>query len=62
MAEDFDRSIVGYVMAKMEEDEKQPRHGAAQTQLFFVLLQWAATDLCFVCRAHYLFGGSSNAS
>uniref|UniRef100_A0A7S1GMW4 N-acetyltransferase domain-containing protein n=1 Tax=Cyclophora tenuis TaxID=216820 RepID=A0A7S1GMW4_CYCTE len=27
VAEDFDQSIVGYVMAKMEEDDKQPRHG-----------------------------------
>eukprot|EP00549_Striatella_unipunctata_P017187 CAMPEP_0118706310 /NCGR_PEP_ID=MMETSP0800-20121206/20474_1 /TAXON_ID=210618 ORGANISM="Striatella unipunctata, Strain CCMP2910" /NCGR_SAMPLE_ID=MMETSP0800 /ASSEMBLY_ACC=CAM_ASM_000638 /LENGTH=200 /DNA_ID=CAMNT_0006608805 /DNA_START=88 /DNA_END=690 /DNA_ORIENTATION=+ len=27
VAEDFDEQIVGYVLAKMEEDEKQPRHG-----------------------------------
>lgn len=27
VAEDFDGKIVGYVLAKMEEDERQPRHG-----------------------------------
>lgn len=27
VAEDFDGRIVGYVLAKMEEDERQPRHG-----------------------------------
>jgi len=27
VAEDFDGKIVGYVLAKMEEDEKQPKHG-----------------------------------
>lgn len=27
VAEDFDGKIVGYVMAKMEEDEEAPRHG-----------------------------------
>jgi N-alpha-acetyltransferase 10/11 len=27
IAEDFDGNIVGYVLAKMEEDERQPRHG-----------------------------------
>ena len=27
VAEDFDGTIVGYVMAKMEEDEAVPRHG-----------------------------------
>ena len=28
VAEDFDGKIVGYVLAKMEEDERQPKHGA----------------------------------
>lgn len=28
MAEDFDGKIVGYVLAKMEEDDKLPKHGA----------------------------------
>ena len=27
VAEDFDGKIVGYVLAKMEEDERQPKHG-----------------------------------
>jgi peptide alpha-N-acetyltransferase len=27
VAEDFDCKIVGYVMAKMEEDDTQPKHG-----------------------------------
>ena len=27
VAEDFDGKIVGYVLAKMEEDDRQPRHG-----------------------------------
>ena len=27
VAEDFDGKIVGYVLAKMEEDETQPKHG-----------------------------------
>lgn len=27
VAEDFDGRIVGYVLAKMEEDEAQPKHG-----------------------------------
>mmetsp|Transcript_41189 Transcript_41189/g.46518 ORF Transcript_41189/g.46518 Transcript_41189/m.46518 type:complete len:268 (-) Transcript_41189:98-901(-) len=27
VAEDFDGKIVGYVLAKMEEDESQPKHG-----------------------------------
>lgn len=27
VAEDFDGKIVGYVLAKMEEDSSQPRHG-----------------------------------
>lgn len=27
VAEDFDGTIVGYVLAKMEEDETQPKHG-----------------------------------
>jgi len=27
VAEDFDGTIVGYVLAKMEEDESQPKHG-----------------------------------
>ena len=27
VAEDFDGKIVGYVLAKMEEDDSQPRHG-----------------------------------
>ena len=27
VAEDFDGKIVGYVLAKMEEDNSQPRHG-----------------------------------
>lgn len=27
VAEDFDDHIVGYVLAKMEEDERQPKHG-----------------------------------
>mmetsp|Transcript_40691 Transcript_40691/g.84699 ORF Transcript_40691/g.84699 Transcript_40691/m.84699 type:complete len:176 (-) Transcript_40691:156-683(-) len=27
VAEDFDAKIVGYVLAKMEEDDRQPRHG-----------------------------------
>lgn len=27
VAEDFDGRIVGYVLAKMEEDESQPKHG-----------------------------------
>lgn len=27
VAQDFDGKIVGYVLAKMEEDEKQPKHG-----------------------------------
>jgi len=27
VAEDFDGNIVGYVLAKMEEDESQPKHG-----------------------------------
>ena len=27
VAEDFDGKIVGYVLAKMEEDDKQPKHG-----------------------------------
>ena len=27
IAVDFDGTIVGYVMAKMEEDEAVPRHG-----------------------------------
>lgn len=27
VAEDFDGQIVGYVLAKMEEDESQPKHG-----------------------------------
>ena len=27
VAEDYDGKIVGYVLAKMEEDEKQPKHG-----------------------------------
>jgi ribosomal protein S18 acetylase RimI-like enzyme len=29
VAEDFDGKIVGYVLAKMEEDSSQPRHGMA---------------------------------
>lgn len=29
VAEDFDGTIVGYVMAKMEEDETLPRHGTS---------------------------------
>ena len=27
VAEDFDGQIVGYVLSKMEEDERQPKHG-----------------------------------
>lgn len=27
VAEDYDGKIVGYVLAKMEEDESQPQHG-----------------------------------
>ena len=27
VAEDFDGKLVGYVLAKMEEDETQPKHG-----------------------------------
>ena len=27
VAEDYDGKIVGYVLAKMEEDDRQPRHG-----------------------------------
>lgn len=27
VAEDFDGKIVGYVLAKMEEDDRQPKHG-----------------------------------
>ena len=27
VAEDFDGKIVGYVLAKMEEDQSQPKHG-----------------------------------
>ena len=27
VAEDFDGEIVGYVLSKMEEDERQPKHG-----------------------------------
>ena len=27
VAEDFDGKIVGYVLAKMEEDQRQPKHG-----------------------------------
>lgn len=27
VAEDFDGKIVGYVLAKMEEDERLPKHG-----------------------------------
>ena len=33
VAEDFDGTIVGYVLAKMEEDESQPKHGTLKTNL-----------------------------
>ena len=31
VAEDFDGKIVGYVLAKMEEDSSQPRHGTSKS-------------------------------
>jgi ribosomal protein S18 acetylase RimI-like enzyme len=31
VAEDFDGKIVGYVLAKMEEDEQQPKHGTSRS-------------------------------
>ena len=37
VAEDFDGKIVGYVLAKMEEDERQPKHGKVVVPFCFVL-------------------------
>ena len=37
VAEDFDGKIVGYVLAKMEEDEKQPKHG----ECILLLQSWS---------------------
>ena len=33
VAEDFDGKIVGYVLAKMEEDQSQPKHGKCELLL-----------------------------
>lgn len=56
VAEDFDGKIVGYVLAKMEEDEKQPRHGTSKmcqllpnekdflfVSITLIVLSWQAT-------------------
>ena len=46
VAEDFDGKLVGYVLAKMEEDETQPKHGTYCILIvswlrYFALLQVA---------------------
>jgi ribosomal protein S18 acetylase RimI-like enzyme len=33
VAEDSDGKVVGYVLAKMEEDESQPPHGTCDSKL-----------------------------
>jgi hypothetical protein len=43
VAEDFDGKIVGYVLAKMEEDESQPKHGELGT----------IADICFGQSFHF---------
>lgn len=37
VAEDYDGRIVGYVLAKMEEDETKPPHGASICVCVFVV-------------------------
>ena len=41
VAEDFDGKIVGYVLAKMEEDSSLPRHGKSQ----IILEEWTPEDI-----------------
>ena len=44
VAEDFDGKIVGYVLAKMEEDSKVPRHGTCVTFHYVTFM----FKLCYV--------------
>jgi ribosomal protein S18 acetylase RimI-like enzyme len=46
VAEDFDGKIVGYVMAKMEEDETLPRHGKSA--------RWYRVTRCALCYVQAL--------
>jgi hypothetical protein len=76
VAEDFDGKIVGYVLAKMEEDDRQPKHGelsfkkkVLNTQAYFVanqLLSRAHKNMLFYipphfCRSHYILVCFENA-
>jgi ribosomal protein S18 acetylase RimI-like enzyme len=66
VAEDFDGKIVGYVLAKMEEDDRQPKHGelsfkkkVLNTLKFFVVATSHSRVLtktcCFI--SHLIFAG-----
>ena len=44
VAEDFDGKIVGYVLAKMEEDQSQPKHG--KRGLLLLLLFFVSKGAC----------------
>lgn len=51
VAEDFDGTIVGYVMAKMEEDETVPKHGtllglAQRVHVVIVILISLSLSVC----------------
>jgi peptide alpha-N-acetyltransferase len=48
VAEDFDGTIVGYVMAKMEEDETVPKHGTLSHSINLdVYATTYCTQTCF---------------
>jgi ribosomal protein S18 acetylase RimI-like enzyme len=47
VAEDFDGKIVGYVLAKMEEDDRQPRHGENEEPRKFFFVDHDAPGVLF---------------
>lgn len=57
VAEDYDGKIVGYVLAKMEEDARLPKHGkqAGKAKHDYLLLICVKLKIIsFACRTHHI--------